>query len=211
MVQSNACSYSVLCRGSGNPLTDQGHRHTSQVFFLGICNSSKHSRLPHGQAGQTTGEGPLLKCGILRYGCSVGSIFPLSTRSHSGDSLLAAAQHGEHSPLCTGTVCQCCEGLYVTCMPGSGRRLLPSIFCITLYSRAVAWELTMSFVCRMGHSRQPAADGDTQRVPWGPVLYLTEQVMTLTVFFPVEVNSNQSSGILGMSHLCTEQHRYFGN
>lgn len=58
---------------------------------------------------------------------------------------------------------------------------------------------------------QPAADGGTQEVPWGLGLYPAAQVMTLTLFFPVEVNSNQSSGILGMSHLCTERHCYFGN
>ena len=92
------------------------------------------------------------------------------------------------------------------------RDLLPKHFLSCIIQRGCGMGADCEF-CVQDESQQtqPAADGGTQAAPDPKGLYLTAQVMTLTVFFPVEVNSNQSSGILGMSHLCTEQHRYFGN
>jgi len=44
-------------------------RHLLGAAFLGICSSPKRCSLPHGQTGQKTGEGPLLRCRVLRYNC----------------------------------------------------------------------------------------------------------------------------------------------
>lgn len=84
------------------------------------------------------------------------------------------------------------------------RDLLPKrfLYCVIL------WGCGMGADCEFcvqdeSQQTQPAADGGTQAAPDPKGLYLTAQVMTLTIFFLVEVNSNQSSGILGRSHLCT--------
>lgn len=175
---------------------------------MGICSDSKSCSLSHGQAEQKTGEGPLPRCGVLRYDCYVGNTslrvsgFTKGTISWWQPSIMSTLPvHWDNLSVLQGVVCDTKEW----------RDCSPSIFCIALPSRAVVWELTEYCVQDESQHAQPTADRGTQSAPDPKGLYLTEEVMTVTIFFPVQVNSNPSSGILGMSHLCTKQHCYFGS
>lgn len=70
--------------------------------------------------------------------------------------------------------------LYITRTPGT-ERFAPSVF-TALSSGVVEQELPESLESQQA---QPAADRGTQAAPDPKGLYLTAQVMTLTVLFPV--------------------------